>query len=346
MRFMQIILIVVVILAAVYVSPMPLASIAAETRLDTLLASERIYQDYQDVEMLSEEELRPILDAWDEAIESSDLNVRIDALMSVSHGVSRGYRLEGAHVLRYGNHEIVERVTKLHLVEMERRTRMLRGGEPDIDTGEIATVVDTSLDGEGYADYLELLATLAESTFSPVIYDAELRASSRGGLRFEYLATVNPETTLQLLSEVSLRERTSLNQSSDILDHPSWNVYFGSVDEALKLLSLLCERSMSVVAAERERVLDFVRRHAKHYEQPVLRANKSEPKPRPKLDYKNRLVALSILDQVAAADDIYDIVSEIMTDAPDNPSRNSRRSKHNDVIALGNRIIERLERGK
>jgi hypothetical protein len=157
--------------------------------------------------MLAPDELASQLNVWDSALRDPDLTHRYEVLLQVARLTPRGYRFERIPVLRYGNPEIKERVVHLHLVEMVRCVRMLGKAPPFADDEQIAVVEDLSWEKKASSDYLELLATLAESTFSPEIYEAELMAECQGSLRYTYLASVNPETTLQLLLETRLRER-------------------------------------------------------------------------------------------------------------------------------------------
>ena len=307
--------------------------------VDRITAAARIYQDFPPWETLAPEELAGVLEVWDAALLSTDPNDRIDALRLIEGRVPAGYRLEGGHVLRYDNPEIVDRLIHLYLVEIERRRRMLGGGEPVDDKGEIAEIVDPSLDGETCPDYLDYLGMLAESTFSPIIYDVELWSESAGGLEFVYLASVNPETTLELLFEMELRTDKSDVAVLGILDHSEYSIRSMSVHEALALIGLLCERSPDVVVAERDRVLDFVREHGKHYLTPVQRKDKTEPKYLWRLDYKTRRLALRTLEHFAHVEGVYSIVRDIMHDPPKNPSAASG----NEIIKLGEEIMEQIQ---
>ena len=148
---------------------------------------------------------------------------------------------------------------------------------------------------------------------------------------------VNPENILGLLLDARPRPRTNLNESPDVLDFPIERKAV-VVDDAFKLLSVLCERSPEVVLAERDRVLDFVRTHALHYVEPVERHNKPDPVYRDVLDYRTRVLALKSLELLAQAADVYTIVDDLMRDPPDNPAP----GRPNEITIRGSRLIEQI----
>ncbi|MFC1736496.1 hypothetical protein ACFL1X_10270 [Candidatus Hydrogenedentota bacterium] len=308
----------------------------ADNTLDSITVAERIYKDWPIPKTLSQSELGPILVAWDAAVTPDDLEIRLDALKLIERTVPKYYRFAGSRVIRYDNPEIRGRLIELYMAEHARTI-----------TGELSHHMVESEDGacgNVLPDYLDHLAALAYSTFSVDIYDTVLDSYMAGSptLRHAYLASVYPDTTLKLILETTPGKRDGkVFGSDDILFHSDHLVNFGNIRAGFQLLSTLCDRAPEIIQSERERVLQFVKQHAKHYSVPIRVSYRPEPRPRTKLDYKNRLFALGILDQIATADDVYSIVSDIMEDAPDNPSRHRR---NNDVIALGNRIIEKLER--
>ena len=304
-----------------------LGPVAAQQVLDNIAAADAMYQDFPPKETLPPEELAAVIEAWDAALESNDLRGIGEAIDFVVRGVPRPYRLHGAHVLRYDNPEIEDRVVNLYLWEVEMK-------EAGLLSYDVAVASPKS---EFHQDYMDLLGTLAHSTFSPHMYDTVLKWHF-GGLHEVYLASVYPETTLELLLQTTLRERTSPRTSPDILDHSDPDIHFGSVDDALKLLAVLCERSPDVVLAEQDRVLDFVRTHALHYVEPIEVSYRPEPRYRDVLDYGTRVLALKTLELFAEAQGVYTIVDDLMRNPPKNPSSASG----NEIIKLGERIIEQI----
>ncbi len=195
-----------------------LGPVAAQQVLENIAAAEAMYQDFPPKETLPPEELAVVLDIWDAALESNDLRAISDAINTVTHGVPRPYRLRGAHVLRYDNPEIEDRLIELYLGEMENMQLLIQ----DATMADIGIVVpDTGGElWEGYADYLDGLVGPALFTFSPRIYEAVLGNGWGLTSGLVYLSTVNPEHTLGLLLDTIPRERTNLNQSPDLLDLP------------------------------------------------------------------------------------------------------------------------------
>ena len=91
--------------------------------------------------------------------------------------------------LRYSNPEIIDRVINHYL-------------EAAANEGcGTATGLPSDASSEGSAEYMMFLASIAESTFDPRVYEAVLThlGGFAGNFRNFYLATVNPERTLDLL---------------------------------------------------------------------------------------------------------------------------------------------------
>ncbi len=145
--------------------------------------------------VLSPEELAPLLREWDEAIAGDRFRDKEGVLGKVTASVPEDMRYAGKYFLFYSNPEIRDRVIALYLKETTRH----EAGQPiSADADEIFSHPES----EGGAEYLIFLSTLAESTFDPRIYEAvSLGLGLTGDFRQLYLATVNAERTLDLLSE-------------------------------------------------------------------------------------------------------------------------------------------------
>ena len=159
-----------------------------------------------------------------------------------------------------------------------------------------------------------------------------------GGGRYVYLAKVNPDRTLDLLLRATIRDRTSVNQRPNVLELPIGG-RTESIETAFQLLRALCAHSPDVVLAEQENVLDFVRRHSLAYVEPVEVSYRDEPRYLSNLDYRVRRLALHTLDLLTDSADIYNLVDDIMRDAPAPPPNTGP----NEVILKGQELIERIQ---
>jgi hypothetical protein len=320
--------------------------------LAVLAAAAEMYEDCPPREMLSEAELAPLLETWDEAVASPELVLRANVLHLIEWPAPQewfpeGWPPEGAFGLRYANPEILERLLSLYQQETSLHEEMSRQGLSFEDVGLIVPP-----GSELPADYMGHLASLAMSTFSPAIYDTVLHDCYGGG-QLKYLATVYPERTLELLLQTELGGTDGTEGDPNILYHPERKIVCLDLREAFQLLVLLCERSPEAVEARREEVLEFVRRYAKYYALPpgvtprrfcefprspegYVLPHKAEG---PIADYGLRRPALAVLELLATAEDVY-TVQDIMFDPPKNPYLHGY---YDEIADVGARILQRLE---
>jgi len=315
---------------------LPLRLLSAEGVLDATDAADRMYRDFpEEVELLGPEELSGILDEWDEAAASEDLRRKGEILDLVVESVPEGYRLQGVRMLRWANPEIRDRVVELYVSEMARLDRLRQEGLTKEEVG----IIDPSLDGEMYPDYLDDLAAVAQATFLPELYEVVLHHDEGSGMRDLYLATVNPETTLRIFLDAKLGERAGQEMVyKDQLYYSEPGVSW-SLQDAFGLLYLLCERSPDAVRERQEEVLEFVRSHAKDYSPSRAEFNRPTGRYSRVLDFRVRGLALHVLDQIGAAADVY-TVRDIMDSAPEHPSE---AMGPNYLGRVGERIIQKLE---
>ena len=278
------------------------------------------------------EELDQVLAMWDTALEAGDLR----GLMEIMERIS-----EEDKFLRYDNSEIKVRVIALYKGEMEARFKGASPPTADVDGSEESAQAD---DGryrehdEVYLDYLDALVPLALSTFSPEICETVLTHRLGGVARYQYLATVDAEYVLELLLEAEPQERTHVNQPPNILELPAAGTG-KSVRDAFRLLDVLCDIAPETVVAEEDRVLEFVRKYALKYSEPMEVSYRDDPRHLSGPDYLVRRLALQTLDLLAETADIRDLVEEIMRDAPEPP----HGTGPNEIIRKGEELIERVE---
>jgi len=285
--------------------------------------------------MLAQEELKPLLEEWDKAIESDRLQEKGKAIMKVANYVPEDMRFRGSRVLRYSNPEIKGRIIALYLKECAK------ANQPPPD---VRSETNPWHGGERGAEYMIFLMTMAESTFDPRIYETELKSLGvSGDLWILYLATVNAEKTLKYLFESKLGQRIGKRGHQDFFYHgeTAWSM---SVDSSYSLLSLMTLQSPEVLRNNRVSILTFVSKHAKHYASPRKVKYKSTPVYLKWQDYDVRNGALDVLGLLGTSEDIK-TVEDIIRDAPQiDPKRlnGGPRDRREQIRQKGIRIIEQI----
>ena len=267
---------------------------------------------------LPPEQLDKLLQKWDQLAHSDDLWDRSGALLLVLDEIPRGERFSRSYFCAFDNPEIIDRVVALFLEEVAR----VQSGE--FDRPEIANT------DHGGAEDLMALAEVAESTFDPRLYDDMLHINLEfsQGLRNFYLATVNPERTLDYLFN------RKLNQTG----------FEGQVRRSFVILSYMTVESPQALRADRERAITFIAKHARYFAKMVLHGH----------DYYVRSDALDVLELVGSVTDV-PLVKEIIHDAKEVDLRKIRGGfrrtldKYLDhgyerIRDKGQRIIEELRR--
>ncbi len=187
-----------------------------------------------------------------EAITKKDLKFSAGVISSVS---------TPQKMLRYGNSEIKEAIADLYLFEASRVNEVPSPNNPWEGSGEFGT------------DYLMELASLAECTLSPRIFQVEMfgvyqiqyqTVSFLGGkFRYEYLARVNPEKTLDILLSATVGIRHPdylyLKSGDKIL-----SIQF-SIEDAFFVISKMRATSPELVRRRKEEILQFIRKYVFHY---------------------------------------------------------------------------------
>ncbi|MDE0299077.1 MAG: hypothetical protein OXN17_10625 [Candidatus Poribacteria bacterium] len=260
---------------------------------------------------LSQEELEPILQAWDEAVESGtfyDYNIALSSVTETTPKdvVVAGHYLGGTYFLPFSNPEIIERVIDYYFaVTADREANPSyhsypRGGS------------DTQ-----FTTHIEALADIAESTFDPQIYEVVLRDRGRifSGFRNLYLAIVNPEKTLNFLfeSKTGTLAPNAKEGNFDYFYHQGKTRWGMSVERAFTILSVMAKQSPNSLRIERERTLGFVARYAKHYAKP-RKAALSVARSLNAHDYYLRFCAMDVVDLLGTADDAA-LVEQLIRDA-------------------------------
>ena len=313
-------------------SMVALMAMAAITPLAGAGSSGGAALDVPPQETMTPEELETWLATWEDALTRYDLRDLSEAMYSVT---------QQGRFLRYDNPEIKVRVIALYKGEMEARFEGASPSTADVDGSEESVQAD---DGryrehdEVYLDYLDALVPLALSTFSPEICETVLTHRLGGVARYQYLATVDAEYVLELLLEAEPQERTHVNQPPNILELPAAGTG-KSVRDAFRLLDVLGDIAPETVVAEEDRVLEFVRKYALKYSEPMEVSYRDDPRHLSGPDYLVRRLALRTLDLLAETADINDLVEDIMRDAPEPP----HGTGPNEIIRKGEELIERVE---
>ena len=256
-------------------------------------------------EHLPADELNPLLETWDSALVSRKFDDFEQVLGSTTAMIPKGERFSKAFFIRYDNPEIIDRVVDYFLAMTER----IRNGSQFFPE-EYA---------EGYSAYI---TELAESTFDPRLYENRLRdeRAEGGRMRHIYLATVNPEQTLDFLSKSktgdnSPKANNGRGGSPDFLYHQGEARWSMGVDNAFTILSYMIVQSPQAVRNKRDQVLTFVAEHAKHFKIPELRDHDPGPVYRYGHDYYVRYDALDLLEFLGTVTEV-PLIEEIIRDAP------------------------------
>ena len=297
---------------------------------------------------LPPEELGPILEVWDKAVESGALEDYQVALSHVTEVMSyREYSgsasIGGARCVPFSNPEIVDRIVAyfLAMADSKESGKSLYRGPLDQFSSDFV---------RHEAGVAKALAESAESTFDLRIYDHVLpyRVGFSGRFRTLYLASVNPRRTLNYLFGTQIDADYSGTGWGEFMEH------------AFAILSYMTMQSPKALEAERERVFAFIAEHVKFFssqDKDFKRDNPAEYLNRQaayqyllKLnDYYVRNDALDVVAFLGTIDQV-PLIQSIIHDAKEwdfehPPTRASRRlEKPGQIREKGLRIIEELRR--
>ena len=281
--------------------------------------------------VLPPKELEPLLQEWDAAMAGDKFYDKGSVCSAVGGFIPKGQRFADAYFLRYSNPEIIDRVINHYL---------------EAAANEAAGQwVASDASSEGSAEYMMFLASMAESTFDPRIYEAVLTflGGFAGDFRNFYLATVNPERTLDLLFESKLGPYPGRRGSQNHFYHHEIDMVMPLVD-AYRILLLMFEQSPEALRTKRLQVLSFVGKYAKHYAVPQMRY-KPEPEYLEWSDYWLRSRALDVVGFLGASSEVK-LVEEIIRDAREVDLEYLRSTKKLDryeqIREKGQRIIKQI----
>ena len=289
--------------------------------------------------LLSPEELAPLLQEWDRAIESNKFDDKDSVVAKVTGIIPPGKRFGGDYYLRYSNPEIIDRVIALYLKDSAREA----AGQP----------IAPDATGEGSAEYMISLTSIAESTLDPRIYETVLLFESgfSGDFRNLYLATVNPERTLGVLFESKRGPHGRIQRGANAGKSGNSDYFYHheiggiSVDRAYTLLSLMCIQSPKALRAERTRTLSFVEKHVKHFAAPRKVSYRPEPVYFQWHDYRVRSTALDVVGFLGTSVEVK-LVEEIIRDAREVDLERLRSVRklnpYEQIREKGRRIIEQI----
>ena len=290
-------------------------------------------------EHLPADELNPLLETWDSALANRNFNNFEKALYSMIGMIPRDKRFWKASFLRYSNPQIKDRFIDYFLALMAARSEN-RWLFPE----------------ESAEGYTYRISEIAESTFDSRIYEDRLmnKHGYTGRFRLIYLATVNPERTLDFLFESKTGDKSPRANGGrgghrDHFFHQGKTGWLMSLRTAFTILSHMIAQSPQALRDEPERTITFVTEHARHFSKPMF--NGAHP---PTLeyyegsDYHVRYDALDLLEFLGTAAEV-PLVEEISHDAP-NVNLSELRgtfgrllSQDEQIQDKGRRIIEILK---
>jgi hypothetical protein len=283
--------------------------------------------------------LAPLLDEWDEAMDEQAFAPRSDILMRVQTYVPEDMRFSGSRVVKYSNPEIHRRIVEQYVLECEKRNV-----QPDV---RAYSTTNPWYAGEAGAVYLELLSTIAESTFSARIYDMVLLIPEcRGDLRELYLAKVDCEVTLNTLLTATFENKLGKKAGRDTFYTTESGRFVFTVPTAFDFLVFARELAPDVLLRQRDSVRAFVTDHALNYATPRKYEFRSKPLYHRHDDYRVRRAAMSVLELVAKPEDI-PVVRSLLEDIPTEPEdqqglKDLELALRDELGAKADEIIARL----
>ena len=282
--------------------------------------------------VLPPKELEPFLQEWDAAMAGDKFDDKDRVRSAVGGFIPKGMRFADAYFLRYSNPEIIDRVINHYL---------------EAAANEAAGQwVASDASSEGSAEYMMFLASMAESTFDPRVYEAVLThlGGFAGDFLHLYLATVNPERTLDLLFESKLGPYPGKRGSQNHFYHHEIDLVM-HLSDAYRILLLMFEQSPEALRTKRLQVLSFVGKYAKHYAVPQMRY-KPEPEYLEWSDYWLRSRALDVVGFLGASTEVK-LVEGIIEDAREVDleylrNTNKKLDRYEQIREKGQRIIKQI----
>ena len=281
---------------------------------------------------LPAEKLETLLEEWNKARIGGTLRDMSNMVWRVT-----ARHPSGSYHLAYRNPEIIDRVVDYYLLVAE-------GSFPSND--------DNSLSGEGQAESILNLAAVAETTYDPRLHEAVLFNVGflTGDFRYHYLATVNPERTLEVLLESKRGDKApwaneGRGGNSEYFYHrdaPPGTSLLLNFPSAFTILAYMVMESSYALRDERERVLAFIGEHALRFAKSYL----------PGHDYYVRYDALDVMELIGTDTDV-PLVEKLIEDGRQfdlyrlqykSAGFGRRLKKFEQIQDKGLRIIEILRR--
>jgi len=245
------------------------------------------------------EKVDEIVKSLRDATQADDWRASSKAL----HRVIRRDYVTGIVSLRYSNQEIKDAVVDLYLLEAAKKKELPSKENPWGNPWH---------GGEGGAEYITALATVAEATLSPRIYDVELFGKIwMGELQPHYLARVHPAKTLDIilravpgfvpthflaikLEDVTLEVSENRENffASFVRDDPPTRAGLLTVfdyEEPFFILSEMRSTAPDLLKKHEEEIHQFVKANVFHF-------SPSSSTPSPPRDYRVRNYALDLYE--------------------------------------------------
>lgn len=264
-------------------------------------------------------------------------------------------------ILRCGNPEIAEEIIKVYIAEyqMGLRQRIIDYEQaPIADSHRLPEAVNSknnevdrmlldqsiAQDGQLYresdlaeskrrgeaedaGEYLIHLASLAESTLSPKIYEYVWNCPFPGKWRNLYLAAVKPEDTLRHIQTATVAERLGSPRpnAANCLFRADTGASLQESD-AMAVLALMASANPGFAVERREAFIALVRRHGLSYSPSNSGGKYSERR-----DLLSRLHALEIIEVVGVSSDI-SLVESLMAEGSGGESPQPSPGPHSEEI--------------
>lgn len=327
---------------------------------------------------MPDDELQAFVRTWDAAKETSLIEGPGDLIGQVTTTIDFPDK-RPRDILKYNNREIVARVTDLYIAEWQRHWRIsIENMEFELasetDPGRIRMLetllslsrqrlqqsivrdgkrfLEVHIDepvrqsGETELDYQDLLASVAESTFSEEIYPYIFATFQVSTIREYYLAYVRPAATLEAFINGSIGEWNGVELYPDFVYLPNAAGYVW-VDKALAYLSHMAECNEMFRRTQRDEILRCVEKFVLHYADPGLPTDGTSEPGQPYYsnvgDYTARTAALQILNLIGTSTDVQ-LVRRITAALPTPKPVSLHQEDLPTVAELGHDVEEALQK--
>ncbi|MBI2435325.1 MAG: hypothetical protein HYV26_20910 [Candidatus Hydrogenedentes bacterium] len=225
------------------------------------------------------------------------------SLFLSAEGLRKSAESHSIHVSRDHNLKVADRTSRLldHSIALH---------------GNLLLMIGEDLPGEeAEMDEQRVLATLAESTLSPIIYDAVWTSPARGPNWKQYLAEAAPERTLDNILQMQLGPQGHRIGNPHLLYSPD-GLQSLTIDEAFEILALLSSKQPELARRRTDTLTHFIEQYCLYNapDGPYAQQEKYVPL----FDYRLRQGAIEVLSSIATEATL-PLLERLLKDPPPPP---------------------------